>query len=260
MNSGNVRMDDGSNGDGGRSERGPGRPPLPTGGAGAHWLESGAVAVAVVASAGFLLLYATNLPLLVRLTAEDGWVEWAEAVAFLASAGGFAYLAVRRYRSRFACAGLALMCFLVTGEEISWGQRLFRYRTPGVLRRANQQREFNLHNLRGVHGSQRLASIVVIFGLSLLVPLVFRHVPALRDRLLRIDFPVFPLWSNAVFVLGLAWMLVPRAFLTLSPSGGFAGDEIGELLFAIGFLASTAWLILTSRRSRPALAPAARPG
>jgi hypothetical protein len=208
-----------------------------------------AIGFAFIASAIFLLLYAMRRHLLYVLTMEDGWLEWAQAIAFLLSAAGFALLAIRRARSRLLCAGLALMCFFVAGEEISWGQRLFKYGTPPLLRRGNEQHEFNFHNLRGVNGSHRLIGLAITFGLSLVIPLAYHYLPRVRGWLRRIEAPVFPLWSNVLFGAAFLWMFIPRAFLDLPPLGRPSTDEIGELLIAIGYLASTAWLVLTPTAS-----------
>lgn len=201
----------------------------------------------MVVSLFFVVLFDEDRALVYRLTAEDALVEWSQAIGFLLSAIGFAVLAIRRYRSRVLCAGMSAVLFLVTGEEISWGQHRFGYGSPSVVKRSNVQGETNLHNLSPIHGSQRLASIIFIFTLSLAIPLLFRWVPKFRERLVRWNAPVFPLWSNVLFGLAFLWMAVPRTFVALPAAGGFAADEVGELLIAAGFVATTAWLLMTSR-------------
>ena len=42
---------------------------------------------------------------------------------------------------------LAIIFLIAAGEEISWGQRLFNFRTPEYLNRLNEQNEFNFHNV-----------------------------------------------------------------------------------------------------------------
>jgi hypothetical protein len=76
---------------------------------------------------------------------------------------------------------------------------------------------------------------------------------ARRERLVRWNAPVFPLWSNVLFGLAFLWMAVPRTFLALTAAGGYAADEVGELLLAAGFVATTAWLLMTSRERKPYL-------
>ena len=49
-------------------------------------------------------------------------------------------------------------------EEISWGQTFFRFATPSILRDINAQREFSLHNIRGLQGQAEI--LRGIFGLG----------------------------------------------------------------------------------------------
>jgi hypothetical protein len=64
------------------------------------------------------------------------------------------------------------MAFLV-GEELSWGQRFFRWNTPEAFADRNMQGETTLHNLDGIHQligwAQLLLGAYGVF-LPLLVP------------------------------------------------------------------------------------------
>ncbi len=42
---------------------------------------------------------------------------------------------------------IAVACIYLAGEEISWGQHLFKWETPAAIERINDQRETNLHNV-----------------------------------------------------------------------------------------------------------------
>ena len=81
-------------------------------------------------------------------TREDAWIEDLTAISFLlASLLLFATAwmerdSVRRYV--YVLGGL-VMAFAV-GEEISWGQRIFGFATPGFLLDVNFQHESNFHN------------------------------------------------------------------------------------------------------------------
>lgn len=86
--------------------------------------------------------------------AEDGPVETAQAVVLLGGGlvGAYIAFALRREIGRvwaLMYGALAIGLLLVAGEEISWGQRLFRIETPEWLAE-NRQEEANLHNLPGV--------------------------------------------------------------------------------------------------------------
>lgn len=87
------------------------------------------------------------------LIREDGIVEWATALAFLA-AGGFAgLLALRLWRDRRAVLavmylGLAIGMVFAMVEEISWGQRILDLETPDEFVEHSTKEEINLHNLK----------------------------------------------------------------------------------------------------------------
>lgn len=45
------------------------------------------------------------------------------------------------------CLLLAIILFLMAGEELSWGQRIFNWKTPDLIATYNIQKETNFHNL-----------------------------------------------------------------------------------------------------------------
>jgi hypothetical protein len=104
---------------------------------------------------------------------EDSIGEWMTFFAFLAA--GVVVLRCFRWRRLMtrwtalylaALAGLLLVC---AGEEISWGQRIVGFHTPDFMDDANEQGEFNLHNM----GFTNLRPIVIfatfiqLFGIGL---------------------------------------------------------------------------------------------
>jgi hypothetical protein len=107
----------------------------------------------LVGSLGFA--YAMNLKSALSLswlTFEDGLTEYTTAIAFLGAAALSALVAYRLRPSAhrwviivYVVAALAF--FLVAMEEVSWGQRLLGIEAPSILRKANSQGEFNLHNV-----------------------------------------------------------------------------------------------------------------
>ncbi|MEO6468245.1 MAG: hypothetical protein ABIP21_04030 [Acidimicrobiia bacterium] len=62
----------------------------------------------------------------------------------------------------FAVFGLGL--FVVAMEEISWGQWLFFFETPGSWKAINRQGETNLHNLDGLWGRSEWMRLVFALG------------------------------------------------------------------------------------------------
>lgn len=93
-------------------------------------------------------LFFTN-SLFKTLFDEDGVFEYLTSlfyilsfVLFLFSVSKFNTLYINTY-----IIILALACFFVGMEEISWGQRIFNIETPESYKQLNYQEEFNVHNL-----------------------------------------------------------------------------------------------------------------
>src|SRR3954469_24381380 len=107
--------------------------------------------VSLVVSLFFLVLYFVDFHLLAWLTVEDGVVEDAEALFFLRGAILFALAGFRGTARKLWAIPLAVLSFLVAGEEISWGQRIFHIKEPSGLAHVNEQGELNLHNIEGLN-------------------------------------------------------------------------------------------------------------
>jgi len=128
--------------------------------------------VTVIGFAWTLSLHTTHLAT-TRLLLEGGPVEIITFLAFLGAAVA-ALVAARRARtvsigvSRFLLL-FAIVAFVASMEEISWGQSIFDYDTPAAVERINAQGELNLHNLPGL---DELNSFVLpafgMFGLWML--------------------------------------------------------------------------------------------
>ena len=83
------------------------------------------------------------------LCREDYWVESLTAVWFFL-AGLLLFVTARAERSLlrrcvYILGGMAMV--FAAGEEISWGQRIFRFATPDFLMSLNEQQEFTVHNI-----------------------------------------------------------------------------------------------------------------
>jgi len=101
-----------------------------------------------------LLLFAVSQPVLVmlspgvylRLAGEDGIAEWLTVVFFVAASLLAARAAMGRSRAeQLGYLGFAAAAFLIAGEEVSWGQRIFGFSTPESFG-GNIQNEMNFHN------------------------------------------------------------------------------------------------------------------
>lgn len=143
------------------------------------------------------------------LVREDDVVEWSGAIGLFV--GTILLLAAfriaRRDRPAWMTPGGVWMLlasagvlFLMGGEEISWGQRLFGWGTPGALSSANKQDETNLHNLAPFQGGEfdsgrlfRLACICFF----LLLPVAARLWPRIR-RAVSPRLLIPPAWMAGV--------------------------------------------------------------
>lgn len=183
------------------------------------------------------------------LLREDGIVQIATVVFLMAGAVLFYRVArgyLKFYSSKLILRGfmafLALSLF-IAGEELSWGQHLFEFKTPRVWSEINVQNETTLPNLVGIQGIRHWLLIIAGgVGLMLLrrnswlrrvmaIPPWSAFLPA---RNLGILFTLV-LASGVALEVGEVWMVlsqdseVARRFRYLASRF----SEIGELLVAI---------------------------
>lgn len=194
-----------------------------------RWRPPLTVALAALAAPVVLWLYFGHESFFDRLTREDGVVEYGTAVSYLVGALVLGVIAARRDRRNVWLWGLAVLFFVVAGEEVSWGQRFLGVETPGGLAERNVQGETNLHNIGGIHGSVRAISLLVLWGLFVALPGLVRGVPALRDLARRWRVPVPSLWSVVLAVIATGFMVGPR----MAGDIVFSLDEVGEFYFGI---------------------------
>lgn len=192
----------------------------------ALWAGLGASAL----GAGWL--YFQRGEILSALCREDGPVESLTALSYLLASALFLRAAAAvRFRNLWAW-GYALLFFLVAGEEVSWGQRLWDLPTPEELRALNVQGELNLHNLDGVSQSVRAAGLMVVLAICYFAPWTARLSPGAKELALKLRIPLFPSWASSAVTLGLVFMVAPRLFGQVV----FELDELGELYLSLGFL------------------------
>lgn len=180
--------------------------------------------------------------------AEDKLVEYATALFLLVASVVLALHAVSlgARGARLAAvltAIYALMFFFASGEEISWGQRIFGWESGEFFQAHNKQVETNLHNL--VIGDFHLAKtlfgpILTICILLYLValPLLYPRVPAIARLANRLAVPV-PWLHHAWIALGTSIII---ALIDVSRKW-----EVYELVFA---LLSVSIFILPQNRDK----------
>ena len=193
-------------------------------------IAGGAVVLALL----FVVLNAAAPSVLADLTVEDGVVEYLTAGAFLLAAVAFGIAGLRRTGRTLWAIPLGLACFLVAGEEVSWGQRILGLGTPERLAEINVQGETNLHNIEGIHGMVRALAVVVLVTLFFVLPLLAERWTPLARLNGRVRFPLPPLSAALLILIGIAFMAVPRL---LADEISFPLDEVGELFVA------SAWLV-----------------
>lgn len=101
--------------------------------------------------------------------------------------------------------GLAILFFFAAGEEISWGQRIFNWKTSGIFESNNLQHETNLHNLEigGVKINKLIFSQLmgVMMGIYfvLLRPLAMKV--GFIQRLVNLFSIPLPRWNHIIALL-----------------------------------------------------------
>lgn len=178
-----------------------------------------------------------------RLTDEDHLVEWLQVVALLVALGAYALLARHHWTAgrRFSAvlSALAVVAiFFITGEEISWGQRILGWATPAALQAINDQGESNIHNIGALASTSRLVQFgAVVYGAFVPLLILLPRLP----RRLRYSYFVPPV-ALASFFIGPSLYWAIR--IPINPTDAiFRVSEITELS-AYGGLAVLGWLSL----------------
>ncbi len=207
---------------------------------------------------------------------EDEYLEWSSFWSFLLAAVAYSLRAasyrLEAHRIPWFLWGVALFCFFVAMEEISWGQRLLGYRPPTFFLEHNFQQEFNFHNVVDTD-YRKLVLKLVIVGYGMILPLAaqFSYVKTWFERLGIVvtttallpafagTFLVYSLypWSHSgewvELMLGLCLLfsavLVPRYFSSdYQPSGE---DRVKSRKFTVlAFVAVIGLGIMSSAISR----------
>ena len=140
--------------------------------------------------------------------------------------------------------GLALLFFFGAGEEISWGQRIFGFKTPEPLAQVNKQDELNLHNLAIMENSKFFTADrmfdVFWFLFGVLIPAIALLVPSFR-RFAGKFIPIVYWGIGLLFLYNYLWAkaakLIYKASYTFDKlSLTQATQEIKESNYALIFI------------------------
>ncbi len=195
----------------------------------------GFVIAATLASVAMKYLY-NDFYVSIVIT-EDGIIEWLTVV-------GLALTAVVCFRRVFYLRGekpklflfmtmlLGLVFFFGSGEEISWGQRIFNTQSSEFFLQNNAQGETNLHNL--VVSGKKINKIIFGVGLQLvlliylliLVPL-YKRKAGLKEFLDRFAVPI----AKPYQVIGYLAALILIPVLMDDPKKGELIEFAGSFLF-----------------------------
>lgn len=138
---------------------------------------------------GFVLFY-TNRDLFVRYTYEDGLIEWLTVLGLLLGSAICVYrfatlLKKKSWIFLLITLLLGIMLFVVAGEEVSWGQRIFGIQSSEFFTKNNLQKETNFHNM--VVDGVKINKVIFTFGLIaalgiflIVLPLLYRRYDNIR--------------------------------------------------------------------------------
>jgi hypothetical protein len=184
---------------------------------------------------------------------EDGLIEYASAALLMVCCVASAVLAFRfrAHKARAVVHGLLALGFLLmTGEEISWGQRIFSFETHRVLGETNVQNEVNLHNMFGYFADHLFIAGVFVCGFVL---------PILAYR--RAFFRKLFAWAGLPIAspgLALGFLVVSllhgwTVYRVLEPMPTLRVAELRELLTAVAFavLMWECWLLSRANPTAP---------
>lgn len=152
---------------------------------------------------------------------------------------------------QLAYLGLALLFFFGAGEEISWGQRIFGFKTPAPLAQVNKQDELNLHDLTIMEDSKfftadRLFDIFwFLFGV--LTPAIALLSPVFK-RFAGKFIPIVYWGMSILFLYNYLWAKLAKIFFAAAYTFDKislvqATQEIKESNYAVIFIL-VAWFAI----------------
>jgi hypothetical protein len=207
-------------------------------------VEAGVLSVAGVLYAWAVVLLVTGNREHSPFLSELGPIELGTALALLA---GAAYSVARAVRMRARIGRRALVTGFVmaagllfgAGEELSWGQVLLGFETPGFIAEHNMQNQVTVHNLAFgwfelnffLFGPPLTAAML---GYAFGAGRAWRLRPAFRRLAARWDLPV-PRRRHAVLMLAVVALELGLGALELLGAGKVSSQEHSEF--------ATCWLL-----------------
>ena len=165
------------------------------------------------------------------LVNDDSVVEWLQFACLLAASIFLPLITVYLIRAkRWGMAVLygvvTLGVWFLTGEEISWGQRIFGWATPESFNEVNRQGETTVHNIRGVQELVPAAMLLAsLYGVC--APLVWTALGKRWEHLKNRRLLVPPLCLVPAFLLAAGYRLFR---LLIWPEPTFVISEYAEAM------------------------------
>ena len=204
--------------------------------------------MAVFISGLFLILLIAylrvrNFELFTILSREDGLVENLQFIV-LALSSFFSLLIARKQKNnKFLSITyylIAFIFFVMAGEEISWGQRIFNIETPEKIAEENLQNELNLHNLPAFFASVYRAYIAIGLYGGLAWILQKFALDKLFGKAKKILNFFIPPWFFMPFFLTPAWYIYNKIIVQWPYH---EWEEVSELVLLIGILSFVSYVL-----------------
>lgn len=183
-------------------------------------------------------------PVLYRALLLEGPVEYIAASLFGIS-GLIMLIIASKTRSNgkrrlFIFCGIILI--IITGEELSWGQHIFGFQTPGWLENVNAQSEINFHNLTVLTEPMAWITEISAYYLWMVIIAAFY---LNKNELLGIRLPSIPL------ALGLLLITSYRDSIELEFSnfGVIAGTLYWITVKYLPFIAFVLYIVISKRHN-----------
>jgi len=201
-----------------------------------------------VAIAGFYTIAACFFPIVfIWATYEDLFGEWVQFWSIMIAMAISIRLIFIRSPYRWFFALLAMSCFYVAMEEISWGQRIFGFTSPDYFKANNLQSETNFHNfLTGPYATtlKKMISYALAFSLAcygLVYPLALCLKFRFASWVKRLGLACPPLYLSPYFVTAAALEL---SFFKFNEA------EVAEILVGLGLALTTVHYLCKLRGSQ----------
>jgi hypothetical protein len=119
----------------------------------------------------FYYLWVERYPIFLNLIKEDSILEYSQFIfCFLAAFGAFKiFRQLKNNKNKKIHSILFLLfsigLFFLSLEEISYGQRIFAWKTPDKIQETNIQKETNIHNNFSYHSNENVYILIGLYGI-----------------------------------------------------------------------------------------------